>query len=127
MIRYRYNRQVDPPAPFVNMVVCHPTDPSKVEQLPALIDSGASLTTVPQRTIDQLGLAPDGDVLAGGFQHPAELVNIYSLTLVLHQWSFTGVEVIANDEDYVLLGRNVLNQFVTVLDGKRLVLELRES
>jgi hypothetical protein len=55
-----------------------------------------------------LGLLPVGDALVSGFRGPEQAVETYSLTLILHNWTFTEVKVIASDESYVLLGRDVL-------------------
>ena len=39
MIRYAYNRQVEPPAPFVHVALRRPGGTSSLDDLPAEIDS----------------------------------------------------------------------------------------
>jgi hypothetical protein len=46
-VHYRYNRQVQPPASFIYVIVRHPVGHPTTERFPALLDSGADITAVP--------------------------------------------------------------------------------
>jgi hypothetical protein len=47
MIRYAYNRQVEPPAPFVHVTLRRPGQDQASEELPAQIDTAADRTVIP--------------------------------------------------------------------------------
>jgi hypothetical protein len=74
-MRYAYNRQVEPPAPFIHVALkCLETGKS-VDNLPALIDTGADRTVIPASLVDLLGLIPsrNSESLGSGarsFQFP---------------------------------------------------------
>src|SRR4051794_4057129 len=58
MIRYAYNRQLSPPAPFVHVSVQSLAGDSISDSLPAQIDTGADRTVIPGGLVDSLGLLP---------------------------------------------------------------------
>jgi hypothetical protein len=61
-VRYRYNQQQQPPAPFVYVTVHTPDDTRASERCPALLDSGAALTVIPTEVTDQLSLLKYSEV-----------------------------------------------------------------
>ncbi len=123
-IRYNYNRQVSPPAPFAHVLVrCRDTG-AEVDLLPALIDTGADRTIVPTRVVDTLGLARLGLV---SIQGVGGSVEAYSFLVEIVVRGMEPVEVSAveiPDEPFVLVGRDVLNRFRMVLDGPAAILEI---
>jgi predicted aspartyl protease len=125
MMRYTYNRQFEPPAPFIHVSLkCLETGKS-VENLPMLIDSGADRTVIPGSLVDQLDLVPLEELRVAGlggrvFSAPAYKVELTIRTLLPEK-----VLLIAHDEEpYVLLGRDVVNRHRLLLDGPGLALEM---
>jgi hypothetical protein len=57
-MRYNYNRQVEPPAPFVHVSLKCLETGKFIDNLPALIDIGADRTVIPGGLVDLLGLIP---------------------------------------------------------------------
>jgi hypothetical protein len=58
MIRYTYNRQVELPAPFIHVSLrCVETGKS-IDNLPALIDTAAERTVIPEGLVRLLALVP---------------------------------------------------------------------
>ena len=47
MIRYNYNRQVNPPAPFVYVSIERPSVDGTTVEMPAQIDSAADISVIP--------------------------------------------------------------------------------
>ena len=47
MIRYNYNRQINPPAPFVHVTIERPAFDGATVEIPAQIDSAADITVIP--------------------------------------------------------------------------------
>jgi len=57
MVRYTYNQQVSPPAPFVHVSVCPPREGATGITVPAQIDTAADLSVIPGRLVEELQLA----------------------------------------------------------------------
>jgi hypothetical protein len=55
VIRYRYNTQLQPPAPFVHLLLRNPADGSELLAVPAQIDTAADRTVLPQTLVKNLG------------------------------------------------------------------------
>ena len=66
MIRYRYNQQTDPPAPFVYGTFQNPADSTELRDVPAQIDTAADRTVLPDHLVQALGLAQMGRIAVGG-------------------------------------------------------------
>ena len=52
-------------------------------------------------------------------------VSAYWVNLTVHEMSVNGVKVVTAQVPYLILGRDVLNQFHITLDGPHLVLEMK--
>jgi hypothetical protein len=125
MIRYRYNEQMSPPAPFVHVTLrCRETGKESAD-LPAQIDPAADRTAIPGMLVGQLGLVPLDELPVGGFGGQVLLLPTYRVELSLRSMQPVVIEVIAHpQEPVVLLGRDLLNRYRIVLDGPRLALEI---
>ncbi len=115
-----------PPAPFVHVSIRRPLEGSDEVTVPAQIDTGADLSVIPGRLVEELHLVPLDSVSALGFGGHLLSLSTYLVELQIRETAPVTVKVIASpDEPYVLLGRDILNQFSILLDGPKLVLELR--
>ncbi len=127
MVRYAYNRQVTPPAPFVHLLVRADQAESTGVEVPALIDTGADLTVIPGRLVDDLGLIPFDSVSAIGFGGQLLALPTYMVVVCIRGLNPITIKVLASyDEHYSLLGRDVLNRFRLSLDGPNLAFDLHE-
>lgn len=125
MIRYAYNRQVDPPAPFVHVAIRRPGDGPYSDDLPAQIDTVADRSVIPGGLIARLGLVPLDELPVAGFGGQVLMVSTYLVELSLRGQPPRLVEVLAHEgEPYVLLGRDILNHLRLLLDGPGLALEI---
>jgi predicted aspartyl protease len=125
MIRYAYNRQVEPPAPFVHVSLRRPDAAPAAVDLPAQIDTAADRTVIPGGLVAQLGLVPLDEMPVSGFGGQVMLVSTYLVELSIRGLPPHPVEVLAHDgEPYILLGRDVLNRHRLLLDGRGLALEI---
>jgi hypothetical protein len=128
VIRYRYNTQLQPPAPFVHASLQNPADGTQVDNVPAQIDSAADRTVLPQAVVDQLGLAQTGAMLIGGLGGMTYTLRTYVVLLGIHDLPPRPVKVVATaDEPWILLGRDVLNAVRVTLDGPRQVLDVSQT
>jgi predicted aspartyl protease len=127
MLRYRYNQQVTPPAPFVYIDCQRPLEPTERLTLPALVDTGADLSTLPSDAIQRLQLVPLDEIPVASYRGETVLAATYLTRMHMGSWTIDTVEIIAGGEEYAILGRDVLNQFSLVLDGPHSVLEIRKD
>jgi hypothetical protein len=125
VIRYQYNQQVTPPAPFVHVTLgCRETRQERAN-VPAQLDTAADRTVLPGELVDELRLVPLDEIAVSGFGGQVMLLPTYRVDVSVHDLPPVTVEVLAHpDESFVLLGRDVLNGRRLVLDGPRLTLEI---
>jgi hypothetical protein len=125
MIRYAYNRQVEPPAPFVHVTLLCADTGLSTNEIPALLDTAADRTVIPASLVSRLGLVPMDEVSVAGFGGQVVLIPTYFVELSIRTLTPLPLEVLAHPEEpYVLLGRDVLNRHRLVLDGPGLALEI---
>ena len=124
-MRYNYNHQMTPPAPFVHVAVAPPTASNAVEQIPAQLDSAADRSVIPWSVVEALHLPQLDELPALGFGGHLVSVPTFLVQLTVRSLPPLTIEAFASrEEPYVLLGRDVLNHFRVVLDGPNLVLEM---
>lgn len=125
MIRYTYNSQVQPPAPFVHIRLYRPDGTGDSGELPAQLDTGADRTVIPGSVVDLLQLNQLRVISVAGLGGRLSTAPTYLVQAALREMPPVVLEVLADPgEPYVLLGRDLLNQYRVVLDGPRLTLEL---
>jgi predicted aspartyl protease len=126
MVRYTYNQQVTPPAPFVHVSLRPPYEGPAGVEVPAQIDTAADLSVIPAPFVDELRLVPLDSVSALGFGGHLLTLPTYLVELQIRGLHPITVKVLAShDEPYALLGRDMLNRHTILLDGPNLVLEVR--
>jgi hypothetical protein len=125
VIRYRYAHQFSPPAPFVNVSLYCPQTDRRAPNLPAQIDTAADRTVLPGRVIRELGLVEDGRLLFQGFAGEAIELPIFLVELQVHDLPAVALRAaLGEHEPHILLGRDVLNLYRTLLDGPQQALEI---
>jgi len=125
LIRYVYNTQRKPPAPFVLVTIRHPLSGAEVRDVPAQLDTGADRSLIPQAIVDALELNFSGSLTIGGVGGTVEEMKLYPASVGIHRLEPQLVEVLSHpDEPWVLLGRDLLNNFRLLLDGPGLALEI---
>ena len=125
MIRYRYNEQVRPPAPFVHVTIrCQETGKA-LNDIAAQLDLAADRTVIPASAVRALGLHPLDEVTVSGFGGQMLVVPTYRLEVGIRDLPAAAMEVLAHPEEpYVLLGRDVLNRHRILLDGPGLAMKI---
>jgi hypothetical protein len=125
VIRYRYAQHVDPPAPFVYVALRCPQTGSRVEKLPALIDTAADRTVLPGSVIQALGLTEDGRMLFQGFASEVMELPIFNVEVQVHDRPAVEIRAaLGQHENHILLGRDVLNTHRILLDGPQNAFEI---
>ena len=67
---------------------------------------------------------PAGEIEVEGYDSRRATIRAYDVNLQVDQLSVNGLLVIGFAEDYVLLGRDVLNRLRILLDGPALTTEI---
>src|SRR5258708_4523092 len=123
MIRFGFVSQLNPPAPFVKVVLRNPSSGAMLSDFPALLDTAADRTVLPDSLVKTLGLVQTETIQAGGFGGATYMLPVYAVLLGLHDMPLRLHFVAAHaEESWVLLGRDVLNSYRVLLDGPNLAL-----
>lgn len=121
-MRYRYNQQVVPPAPYVHVVLGRPDGSASSRPVPALVDSGADRTVIPIALVEELVLPQAGTIEVAGLNQVGSMMPVYVVQIAIGDLPPVTMAVIgAMGEQYVLLGRDLLNNHRVVLDGPALL------
>jgi hypothetical protein len=118
-----YDTGEQPPVAVLTVQV---TDPAtgKQESLPGKLDTGAALTVLPTAKVATLGLTARGEVWVAGYDGRAARVPAYFVSLEVSGYTIPTLKVTAAPRTQMLLGRDVLNNFVATFDGKNLTFDL---
>jgi predicted aspartyl protease len=116
-MQYKYSRNFDPPAPVVEVSISAPLSKVSTSSM-ALVDSGADITAIPERIIAQLKLRRVDSTPVSGFGKRVIQATVYSATLEIEGISESKIyRILGWSEDYALIGRDLLNQLIAVLNG----------
>ena len=109
-----------PPAPVAAVTLRDPDSGATTSNVPMLVDTGADLTLIPLAAIHRLGvrIEPDGYELMA-FDGTKSLAQAVRIHLELLGKTFRG-EFLTVDQEWGLLGRDILNNLSLFFDGPRL-------
>jgi len=110
----------DPPAPVALVTLRDPDGGLAWSDVPMLLDSGADVTLLPRTTLERLRTAavPGRQYELMGFDGSISLAAVVRLELVFCGRTFRG-QFLLVDQEWGILGRNVLNAVSLLLDGPR--------
>jgi hypothetical protein len=115
-----YDTTFNPPAPVADAMVAHPIHGARRHTLRGILDCGAAITVIPERLVTQLALSPRGHAWTRTFD------GKFYVRLRVEGFDVPIVRCVAADRTTVLVGRNVLNRFLLVLNGKHLTFDLQD-
>jgi hypothetical protein len=122
----RYDTRVQPPAPFVDVLILHPSDHEQTRGIRGKLDSGADISVIPEELADELHLIPAREIQTRGYDGTVRDIQSYFVAFEIEGYPIRLVEVVASRRTDVLLGRDVLNHFRIILDGKMLTFEMTD-
>ena len=111
----------DPPVPMARVVLRNPATGAVWSDVPMLLDSGADVTLIPQAVRQLLAL----DAVAGkqyeleGFDGNVSQTSVVRLEMIFCRRTFRG-QFLLVVQAWGILGRNILNAIVLLLDGPHL-------
>ncbi|HET7089608.1 MAG TPA: retroviral-like aspartic protease family protein [Anaerolineae bacterium] len=119
-----YDTSLIPPAPFLSAHVSNLTGSAESPPIPAKVDTGADVTAIPANLVNQLNLVLASEIQVEGYNGHRATLPCYDIVLRVAHLRVVGLSVISFSEDYILLGRDVLNLLRLLLDGPALWLEV---
>lgn len=123
-----YDSTYTPPAPALDIRLTAPGEAPRTEPFMAIVDTGADGTLIPNRYLEHAEAIDIGDATLYGVLGEAREVHLFEVDLYIGSLLLPGMVVIADDYgNEALIGRNVLNKLVLVLDGPGGVTEWFET
>lgn len=106
------------PFPQLPVVVIHPESNVRAASVPGLVDTGADATLVPTAQLRAIGAEEIYRASLRSHWGESRPAVVYLVDLQVAGYNLPGIEVIADEHsDALLLGRNVLNRLILLLDG----------
>jgi predicted aspartyl protease len=121
----RYNTEVVPPAAFVQVQVTNPTTGAS-RWLSAKLDTGASMSVIPDAVVEALSLPPRSEARFYAFDGSSSVRHLFHIDLEMEGHRMALLEVTSSSRQDMLLGRDVLNQFIITFNGKDLTFEIMD-
>jgi hypothetical protein len=111
----------EPPAPLAKVTLRNPDNGALSPDVTMLLDSGADVTLIPQITLNRLNITSVQDKRYEliGFDGNTSFAPVIQLELIFCNRTFRGQFLLINQE-WGILGRNVLNLVPLLLDGPNL-------
>lgn len=114
---YSYNRQVEPPGPLINVIVRSEEEQTLFAKSPALLDYGADRSVITAEIFEALQPDRVGAIYIENFLGEGSAQRLYAVNIEFHGWTFLHVPVLVGANGYIILGRDLLNQFDIRLNG----------
>ncbi len=124
-----YNQTLfEPPAPFAYVAVSISGNSGLARDIPLLVDTGADITLLPRFAMDQLQWIDSviGFVELEGFSGGATKTPVAEVEVKVLGEVFEGRYALI-DNDYGILGRDILNEMTLVFNGPDLTWNKLES
>jgi len=115
------NTLFDPPAPLAKVTIRHPSSRATISDVPMLLDTGADVTLLPRALVEQLGISvdPNEGYELKGFDGKVSVARVVEVDLLFLRRAFKG-RFLLIDQEWGLIGRDVLNHISLLFDGMHL-------
>ena len=121
-----YDNRQDPPAAIIDVSIENPFLSGVSITKPALLDTAADITAIPEAVVKPLGLQVAHTTTASGLDHVSIVRRSYIVNLRVAGTTFERISAIEWPGPEILLGRDVLNAFEIKLDGKNRRFEMHD-
>ena len=110
----------DPPAPVAGVTLRIPHTGATLPDVLRLVDTGADITLLPRDAVERLGVPPRADQWYGliGFDGSKSTAPVVILDVLLLRRAFRGRYLLFEGERGIL-GRDIINHVIVLLDGPR--------
>ena len=117
MTTYNYDSEFYPPAPFLSVDISSTSMPTSTLTVRALIDTGSDVTVVPTSIAHSLSLKVLDTGRAEGVDGIPRRRTLFAALVSLEKEEPTRLDVLTWDNDFALLGRDAIKDWILVLDG----------
>ena len=108
-----------PPAPLASVILRNPENGLEEKDVPMLLDTGSDVTLVPRTYAKKLNLSVSREFELAGFDNRKSFNQTAELHLMFEGKTFRG-EYFLIEQDYGIIGRNILNFLHLQFDGMNL-------
>ncbi len=109
-----------PPIPALSVYLARVGETPSIGPFVAILDTGSDATLIPVKYIEQLDVPADYPTQLRGPWGNARRIQVYTIDFVISGMSLPGVEIVGDDMgSEIILGRNILNRLVLLLDGPK--------
>ncbi|MGI9056776.1 MAG: hypothetical protein ACR2F2_13355 [Pyrinomonadaceae bacterium] len=114
-----------PPAPVSYVTLINPKNNLEKPRIPMLLDTGSDITLVPKFAIENLDLdfSEGKEINLESFDGKKSVSRAVNLFMIFEKHKFRALFPII-EQDYGIIGRNILNKFKVVFDGQKLNWEI---
>ena len=114
-----YDSSYLPPMPVLRLRLSAPGEAPNATPLSAIVDTGADATLIPSIYLEQVEAIASGDAILRGVFGEAREIHLYEVDLHVDTLLLPGVLVVGDDYGTeVILGRDILNKLILLLDGQ---------
>ncbi|MEX2317402.1 MAG: retropepsin-like aspartic protease [Pirellulales bacterium] len=112
--------QYDPPAPVASVTLRNSATGAAADNIELLLDTGADATLLPRAAVARLGVEPLPDLQYElmGFDGSRSLASVAIMDMVFLGRTYRGRYLLI-DADHGILGRDVINHLILLLDGPK--------
>lgn len=122
-----YNSNYAPPAPVIQFSLSAPGDAPQADLLTGIVDTGPDGTLIPIRYLEAIEAIDIGDGILYGVLGEARNVHLYEADIHIENLTLPGVVFVGDDYgNEIVIGRNILNRLILLLDGQRSLTDLLE-
>ncbi len=117
----KYDESLKPPAPIAKIAARNTETGERARDISVLLDTGSDVSLLPKSVLGSLGISPlpNESYRLEGFDGSQISAKVFYLQVVFLGNRFTGKYCVIDDE-IGILGRDVLNEFAILFDGKNL-------
>src|SRR4051812_26539871 len=107
-----------PPAPLARVALINPQNGTSETDIPMLLDSGADITLLPQKSVLDLDISPVPAVRYElvNFDGQKSFASVLQLEMLFPIKTFRG-QFLLIEQEWGIIGRNILNQVSLFFDG----------
>ena len=115
----------NPPAPVSYITIINPKNDFEKSRIPVLLDTGSDITLVPKFAIENLDLdfSESKEINLESFDGKRSVSRAIDLFLTFEKHKFRALFPTI-EQDYGIIGRNILNRFKIIFDGQKLNWEI---
>jgi len=123
---YDYDSSFEPSMPVVEIKIARSlTVP--ILTLQAMIDSGADGSIIPVRYLQQINARKENSLWIRTVTGKRSIADMYSVAMQFGPFEFRDLLVVGgSQEGEIIIGRDILNQFIITLNGLANVVEISQ-